>query len=94
MPTKDPYKHLTGSVIFVNIFGNGPHSALLQFNVRPAKGEPVSFAVLAYPSTEPQVFIALAGLVTAASISKQDVTVDYEIQADGINRAVGVNIKS
>jgi hypothetical protein len=83
-----------GTISLVNVDGNGPNSAQLEFSIvalPTAKCPGATFVVLAYPSTEPQVFAGITNIVTAAFFAKQPVTVTWEATGS-TPRAIGVQI--
>ena len=76
-----------GRVASVGVKGFGPNSAQLLFSIAPPTGAPKSFVALA-PSTalahepaapghEPQVFAAMAALLTAMCGQNREVRVEY-----------------
>jgi hypothetical protein len=81
-----------GQITSVDVDGNGPNSAQLLFTMA-SNGKSAAFVVLAYPSTEPQVFVSMSNLVTAAMFAKAaNVEVTYEIVQGATNRAIGVKV--
>ena len=49
-----------------------------------------TFVVLAYPSSEPQVFTSISAMVTAAYLSSKQITVTYVSAKGQTDRATGV----
>ncbi|MBV8473502.1 MAG: hypothetical protein JO234_08810 [Hyphomicrobiales bacterium] len=76
MPHSHDAQTYVGTLIELNVGGEGPNSAQLEFSIAPLKGagEPQTFVVQA---AEPQVFTAMATLLTAAYMAKMIVTVGY-----------------
>jgi hypothetical protein len=84
-------KTITGKIVSVNIKGKGRNSAQLLFVIENEKsGEKRPIMVTAYPDYEPQVFSAMASLVTAAYFSNKKITAGYESHAGETDRAVEV----
>ncbi len=92
MPHSDATMTFAGTVSELDVGGNGPNSAQLEFSVTPLKGarEPETFVVPF--GTEPQVFTAMATLLTAAYMAKMIVTVTYLPGADATPVAVNVKL--
>lgn len=92
MPYSDVTMTFAGTVSELDVGGNGPNSAQLEFSITPLKGarEPETFVVLF--GTEPQVFTAMATLLTAAYMAKMIVIVTYLPRADATSVAVSVKL--
>jgi hypothetical protein len=71
---------IRGRVISVNVKGYRKKSAQLLFSVQTDGPSPKkrSFVVLFKPTHEPQVFTAMASLVTAAHFANAPILVRYE----------------
>ncbi len=92
MPHSDDAQTFVGTVTELDVGGEGPNSAHLEFSITPLKGarEPQTFVV---PSgTEPQVFTAMATLLTAAYMAKMIVTVVYLPQSAATPVAINVKL--
>jgi hypothetical protein len=91
MPNSDDAQTFVGTVTELDVGGDGPNSARLEFSITPLKGigEPQTFGVLS--GTEPQVFTAMATLLTAAYMARMTVTVSYAPQPGAT--AVATNVK-
>lgn len=91
MPPSEATTIVVGTVSELDVGGNGPNSAQLKFSVRSLNGarEPEAFVVLF--GTEPQVFTAMAALLTAAYMAKMVVTVTCLPRAD--EPSIAVNVK-
>lgn len=81
-----------GKVASISVDGNGPNSAQLLFVITDAKGNNRALVVLAYPSTEPQVFTAMTSILTTAIALKAEVTVGYETLPGRTDRALSVEL--
>ena len=81
-----------GTVTELDVGGNGPGSAQLEFSVTPLNGggEPATFVVLF--GAEPQVFAAMSTLLTAAYVGKFVVTVEYLSLPGATPNAINVKI--
>ena len=92
MAHSDDVLTFVGTVTDLDVGGNGPNSARLEFSVKPLKGagEAQTFVVLS--GTEPQVFTAMATLLTAAYMAKMIVTVAYLSQSAGTPVATNVKL--
>ena len=92
MPTPEDAEVFTGTVTELDVGGNGANSAQLEFSVTPleGQGQPETFVVLF--GTEPQVFSAMATLLTAAYMAKMIVTVTYFSPEPGAT-PVAINVK-
>jgi hypothetical protein len=67
-----------GEVVSINIKGRGQNSAQLLFVVRSGTGTTRAFVVTAYPAFEPQVFGAMATVLSTAYALKETVMVTFE----------------
>jgi hypothetical protein len=92
MPISDESSTFTGTVTELDVGGNGPHSAQLEFSITPLKGagDPETFVVEF--DTEPQVFSAMATLLTAAYMAKMIVTVTFLPQPGATPKATNVTL--
>ena len=92
MPHLEATMTFAGTVSELVVGGVGPNSAQLEFSVTPLKAvrEPETFVVPF--GTEPQVFAAMATLLTAAYMAKMIVTVTYLPRADATPVAVNVKL--
>jgi hypothetical protein len=91
MPHSDATMTFAGTVSELDVGGNGPNSAQLEFSVTPLKSAREQETFVVPFGTEPQVFAAMATLLTAAYMAKMIVTVTYLAQADA--PPVAVNVK-
>ncbi len=78
---------VTGDVTKINIKGYKQNSAQLLFVVN---GKP--FVVTAYPEFEPQVFVAMATLVSGAFYAGKKVTVSYLKVTGETSRAIEITV--
>jgi hypothetical protein len=94
MPQSSDAKTFIGAVTELDVGGDGPNSAQLEFSVAPLKraGPPQTFVVPF--GTEPQIFAAMAALLTAAYMAKMVVTVTYSPQRNATPIALGVKLSA
>lgn len=78
---------IIGKVTSVNVNGDGQNSAQLLFTVKETP-----FVVLSYPAYEPQVYAAMAALVSAAYFAEADIKVKYKKVTGETNRAIQIEI--
>ena len=92
MPNPDDMQTFAGTVTELDVGGNGPNSAQLEFSITPLKGagKPETFVVEF--DTEPQVLSAMATLLTAAYMAKMIVTVTFLVQPGATSKAINVNL--
>lgn len=66
-----------GHLVYLEVMGNGPNSAQIQFTLAHPGTEKETYIVTAYPSFEPQVFAGMAALLAAAYYAKGDIEISY-----------------
>ena len=83
---------IRGKVAELTVSGIRAGSADIEFVIQPDQGERLTLLVLSEPEHEPQVFSAMASLLTAAYFARASVTVEYEPVAGKPPRAIKIRL--
>jgi hypothetical protein len=81
-----------GTVSELDVGGNGANSAQLEFSIASLKGARETEMFVVPSGTEPQVFTAMAALLTAAYMANMIVTITYLAKENATPVAVNVKL--